>query len=70
MIKIVPREDWAPLLQNALEPPGLHVSCHHIIVHVGEPVARQGGLAKQVGVVKDERALDANLEGPPTATPS
>jgi hypothetical protein len=65
VIEIVARKGRAPLLQNTLEPPGLNISRHLIIVDVRDPMARQGCVPDEISVVKHERTIDPNLEGAP-----
>src|SRR4029450_1523134 len=52
VIEIVAGKGRAPLLQNSLEPSGLDVNRHLIVVDIGEPLAGQGRLADQAAVVE------------------
>src|SRR5260370_4101353 len=65
VIKVVAGERRTPLPQNPLDPSGLEISLHIILVDVGETLARQSCLPGQVGVVEHEGTLHANREGPP-----
>jgi hypothetical protein len=59
---MVARKGRGPLLQNALEPPGLNISRHLVIIDIRKPLARQGRVSDEISVVQYEGTFDPNLE--------